>query len=232
MTFAQQHALEPVEGALAALGWVEGEKGAVVRCSLQQRQQSGERLLERLVERQHLPRDLGPGRARVVAVVHMAIPPPQVNDREVRGGFAIRHRGALEHAPALGVVRVRKFIDQARFLHPGLAHQCHHLTMPSSGLCQGLVQGVELALPSDKARQPLGGPGLEALAYCRGPNQLTHLHRLCQPFHREGAQGVDAHQAFHQPYSRGGQTDCPRHGQLLHARRQVHRLPNGRVVQV
>ena len=51
LAFAQQHALEPVEGALAALRRVQVQKGAVVRHGVQERQQGGEGVLERLVER-------------------------------------------------------------------------------------------------------------------------------------------------------------------------------------
>ena len=54
------------------------QKGAVVRHGIQQRQQGGEGLLERLVEGEHLPRDLGPDGARVIAVIHMAVTLEQV----------------------------------------------------------------------------------------------------------------------------------------------------------
>ena len=104
--------------------------------------------------------------------------------------------------------------------------------MPSPGLFQSLVQGVELALPPDKARQPLRSPRLEALAHRRGPYQLKHLHWLGQSFHGYGAQGVDLHQALHQPQGRSGQADRPRCGQLFHARRQVRGLADRRVVHV
>ena len=61
------------------------------------------------------------------------------------------------------------------------------------------MQRVEFALPPDKVRQPLCSPRLEALAYRRGSDQLKHLHRLSQAFHGDKAQGVDLHQALHQP---------------------------------
>ena len=62
LAFAQQHALEPVKRALAALRRVEVQEGAVVRHGVQERQQGGEGVLERLIEGQHLPGDL----ARIV----------------------------------------------------------------------------------------------------------------------------------------------------------------------
>ncbi len=40
------------------------------------------------------------------------------------------------------------------------------------------------------------------------------------------------HEALHQPEGRGRQQDTARCGQLFHARRQVHRLPDGGVVHM
>src|SRR6266508_1810690 len=47
-----------------------------------------------------------------------------------------------------------ELINQARLAHAGLAHQRHHLAVPGLRLRQRLVQGVELVLPPDEARQP------------------------------------------------------------------------------
>ena len=55
--------------------------------------------LERLVQRQHLPGDLGPHSAHVVGLLDMAVALEQVKDREVGRGFAVGHRGAFEHQP-------------------------------------------------------------------------------------------------------------------------------------
>ena len=65
-----------------------------------------------------------------------------------------------------------------------------------------------------------------------GTDQLEHLHRLRQPLHRNRPQRVDLHQALDQPQGRGRQQDTARHGHLLHARRQMGRLPDRRVVHV
>src|SRR5438309_2058122 len=67
------------------------KKGAVVRQGLQEGQHRWKGVLERLVEGEHLPSDLGPDRARVVVLLHVAIAPEHVNDREVRRGLPIRH---------------------------------------------------------------------------------------------------------------------------------------------
>ena len=70
LAFAQQHALERVEGALAALGRIQRQEGAVLRQDVQQRQQRGHGILEGLVERQDVPRHLGPHGAGLVTVLH------------------------------------------------------------------------------------------------------------------------------------------------------------------
>jgi hypothetical protein len=48
-------------------------KGAVVWQDIQQRQQGGEGVLQRFIQGEDLPRDLGPDNARVIAVVHMTV---------------------------------------------------------------------------------------------------------------------------------------------------------------
>src|SRR5262249_54788282 len=60
LTFAQQHALERIQGALAALGRIQRQEGAVLRQDVQQREQHRSGVLEGVVERQDMPRHLGP----------------------------------------------------------------------------------------------------------------------------------------------------------------------------
>ena len=101
LAFAQQHALEGLEGVLAALRRVEGAKRTVLRQHLQQRQQRREGVLQGRVERQHLAGHLGPHGAGVVLLLHVAVALEQVEDGEVRRRLAIGHRGAFEDQPAL-----------------------------------------------------------------------------------------------------------------------------------
>ena len=95
LAFAQQHPLERLQGALAPLGWIEPQEGAVLWQSLQQRQQGRNRVLERLVQRQHLPGDFGADDARLVVLLHVAIVPQEFEYREVGRGFTVGHRGTL-----------------------------------------------------------------------------------------------------------------------------------------
>ena len=91
LALTQEHALEGVEGALAALGWIKREERAVLRQGIQERQQRRHGVLEGWVERQHLAGHLGPDGTRVVALLHVAVALEQVDDREVRRRLAIRH---------------------------------------------------------------------------------------------------------------------------------------------
>ena len=105
-------------------------KRAVLRQGVQQRQQRRQGVLEGLVQRQHLPREPGPPGAGVVRVLDLGIALEQVDDGEVGRGFAVGHRGALQHAPALRVLGMDALIDQAGLAHPGFAHHRHHLAVP------------------------------------------------------------------------------------------------------
>ena len=224
--------MSAVQRALAALRRVEGAKRTVVRQHLQERQQRREGVLEGLVERQHLAGHLGPHRAGVVPLVEVAVALEQVDDGEVGRRLAVGHRGALQHQPALGVGGMDELIGQTRLAHAGLAHQRHHLAVPGCRLRQRLVQGLELVLPPDKARQPPGGCGLQAPPERTGPHQLKDLHGLDQPLHRHRPQRIHPHQPFHQPEGAGGQPDAPRRGHLFHTRRQDRGLPHGRIVHM
>ena len=152
LAFAQEHALEGLERALAALGWIEPQEGAVGRQGVQERQQRRDGLLERLVQRQRLPGDLGPDGARLVPVVHMAVALEQVDHGEIGRGFAVGHRGALQHAPALGAMGVDELVDQARLPHASLAHRGHHLAVPRPRPLQRLRQ----RLPTRSAARQSG----------------------------------------------------------------------------
>ena len=141
LAFPQQHPLERLQRALAPLRRIELLEGAVVRQGLQEGEQRGDGLLQGLVQRQHLPGDLGPDGARVVTLLDVGIALEQFDHREIGRGFAIGHRGTLQHQPALGAVGMDELIHQARLPHARLAHQRHDLAMPRPGPLQRLLQG-------------------------------------------------------------------------------------------
>ena len=171
-------------------------------------------------------------RAGVVAVLQVAVAPEEVEHREVGRGLAVGDRRTFEHQPPLGAVGVHKLVDQARLPDTGLSHHGHHLPMPRPGLLQGLLQRLQLMVPSDKPAQPTRRSRLQAAADGRDPDQLEHLHGLCQALDGDRSQGVHPHQPFHQPQRRGRQQDAAGGGELFHACRQVRRLADGRVIHV
>src|SRR5215813_12704079 len=117
-------------------------------------------------------------------LLDVAIALEEVNDREIRRRLAIRHGGTLQDRPPLHAVRVDELVDEPGLAYPGLPDQRHDLTMPCPGALQRLLQGQQLRLPSHEAREPPCGTGLQAPTESTGPDQLTHLHRLGQPFNR------------------------------------------------
>ena len=165
-------------------------------------------------------------------VLDVGIALEQVDDREVRRGPAVGHRGAFQHAPALGGVAVHELIHQARLAHPGLAEQGHELALPLGGLRQRLRQRRQLLIAPDKARQPTRHSGLQAAMDGCGPDQLEDVHGLGQTLDRDRPQGVDPYGPLDQPQGGGGQANRPRRRQLLHARRQIRGQAHPRVVHV
>ena len=134
-------------------------------------------ILERFIKRQRLPGHLSANGAGVVVLLDVGVALEQVNDREIRGGLAIGDRGALQHQPGTGAVRVDKLVHQARLAHTGLADQRHHLAVPRPRPLLGVAEGVEFRLPPHKG-ESAPRHGSLTTADCTGPDQLEHLHRL------------------------------------------------------
>ena len=86
LTFAQQHALERRRACAggAAADRASGT-GLSVGQRVQERQQRRDGVLERLVERQHLPGHLGPDGRVVIVLLDVGVALEQVDDREIRG---------------------------------------------------------------------------------------------------------------------------------------------------
>jgi hypothetical protein len=69
----------------------------------------------------------------------MRIALEQVNDRKVRRGFAIEHRGTFEHQPPLGAVGMDKLIGQTGLAHTRLANHRHHLAVACASSFESLL---------------------------------------------------------------------------------------------
>src|SRR4029453_16191557 len=131
---------------------------------------------------EHLPGDLGADGAGLVVVIEVSVAFEQVNDGEIGCRLAVGHRGAFEHQPAVGAVRMYELVDQARLPHARFPDHRYKLPMASSGPLQGVVERLDLCLPSDEAGEPTGGGRLQAPAQGRGSGQLEDFYRLSQTF--------------------------------------------------
>ena len=160
LAFAQQDALQRLQGAAPPLQGVQGQERTVGRQGFEQGEHGRHGVLEGVIQRQDLPGDLGPDRAEVIAVLDVTVGFEQVTDRQVGGGLAVGHGATLQPQPALRVVRVEELVDQARFAHPGLAQEGDDLPLAGPGPCQGLLQRLQLGLPPHKGRQPPRDRGL------------------------------------------------------------------------
>src|SRR5262249_55432533 len=152
LALTEEHPLEGIERALAALGWIKREERAVLRQGVQERQQRRDRVLEGRIERQDLAGHFGPDGACIVVLLHMAVALEHVDHGEVRRRLAIRHRSTFERQPPRRVVGMDKLIDQARLPHASLPEQRHHLTMPCSRTLQGLAESGHLRVAAHNAR--------------------------------------------------------------------------------
>src|SRR5262249_50789252 len=130
----------------------------------------------------------------------------QLKDREVGRRFAIGHRGTLQHPPALNLMGVHQFVDQARLAHTGIPHEPHDLPVPPGDLLQDL--GEEGAFPHashEPAQRPLAvhcqrrtlGP--EAEHDIRpGPVAMSIPHWLLTRLHLEPALDEASHWHRHE----------------------------------
>ena len=168
LALAQQQALEGLEGALAALRRIEFQERAVGRQHVQQRQQCRQRVLEGVVQRQHLPGQLGAQGAHVIAILNVGIVLEQLDHWEVGGGLAVGHRGTLQHQPPLRVMGMENLIDQARLANTGFANHGHHLAVCHRGQGHSLPDGLKLCLSAHEARQAARCRRLQAAVHSTG----------------------------------------------------------------
>jgi hypothetical protein len=169
------------------------QEGTVDGQRVQEREEGRGRVLQPLIERQHLPGHLGPNRAEVVVILHMRVALEQIDHREVWRGPAIGHRRALQDQPVPGAVRVDHLVHQARLAHARLPDARHHLAVPAPCPLECLMERFHLGLAPDKSGEAARHRGLQAPAGATRPNQLEDLDGLDDSLDRHGAQGLDLH---------------------------------------
>ena len=96
LAFAQEDALQRLQGAAPSLQGVQVQEQTVCRQGFEQGEHGRHSILEGFIQRQDLPADLGPDRPEVIAVFDVTVGFEQVADRQVRRGFAIGHGTTLQ----------------------------------------------------------------------------------------------------------------------------------------
>src|SRR5262249_1648077 len=101
LAFANQQALDRIEGLLSPLGWTESIPRGVVGGDRKEPQHRGEIGLQGTIEKQDFPSDLLTNPAGVVSRLDLKVDPEQLDDWPEARGFAVGRRGRFERDPSL-----------------------------------------------------------------------------------------------------------------------------------
>jgi hypothetical protein len=93
-------------------------------------------------------------------------------------------------------VRVREFIDQARFAYARLADDRGDLSATAAGALLHQTKSLQLSIAADEARQATPGARLKPCARWTSPRDLEDLDGLAQPLDVDGAQRLDLDEAL------------------------------------
>ena len=113
LALAQEDPLDGGEGPAAALGRRKPEEGALLGQGIEEPEDRRDCLLEALVERQEVARDLRSDGADVVGRLDPKVGTEQIDHWQVRRPLAVGDGAALEREPAARVVRVNELVEQA-----------------------------------------------------------------------------------------------------------------------
>ena len=230
--FPEQQRPDRVEGALPALGRVEGLPRSILDGHVEEREEHRDQRLQGAIEREELAGDLLADFPVAVAVTDAEVGLEQPDHREVGGRLAVGHGAALEHDPALGPLRVGELPEQARLAHSRLPDQRHELAPPLAGQLEGLGELLDLGVTAHEAAESTRRRRLKARPRGAGARDLVDLHRLAPPLDGDRPQRADLHVALREMPHVGGDEDGARGRELLHPRRQVNGLADGGVVHV
>ena len=111
--FAQQEALERVQGALAALGRLERLPLWVLDRHLEERQERRRGGREGVIEAVELSGHLVADGRPILVVVEVEVALEQVDDREIRGGLAVRGPLRVQDQPRLRQGATDELVAQA-----------------------------------------------------------------------------------------------------------------------
>ena len=112
---------------------------------------------------------------------------------------------------------MNELVHQARLAHARLADDRHHLTVTVAGKLLRAAELLQLDVAADEARQAASGGGLEASSRGAGARHLVDFHRIGEPLHRHGAEGLHLDVAFRQSEGVGRRKHGTGLRHLLHA---------------
>ena len=171
----------------------------------------------------------------VVAVVDAEVAAQELGQGQEGRGLAVGHRARLEHPPAGAVraehvVRMGELVEEPRLADPCLADHGDELAPPLPGLRGRVPDLVHLRVPANEAAEATGPCGLQARPDGAGARQLEHLHGRGEALDGNGPERAYLHELLGELQRLGGEPGRAGRGELLHARGEVCRLPDRRVV--
>lgn len=230
LALPDKETLARVDGLFPALRRIEALPRAILHEDVEHCEQGGEARQQGLVQRHDLPADLLADLPDIVPPLDLEVGAEQPAEGQIRGGLAMRHRSALQHEPPLGAGGADELPKQARLPYAWLADHRHDLAGPAMGALQRVVELRQLGLAPDETREAARGGGVQARPRVAGGRELKHLHWRGQALHRPHAERLHRHEALGEAERLRGDEDRARARHLLHARGQVRRLPDRRIV--
>src|SRR5215470_13731679 len=103
---------------------------------------------------------------------------------EVRCAPPVGRRAALEHEPAVDVVRPRELPVETGFSHARVAHDGDDLPVSRAGPLEGSAEHLDLGVPADEPREPPPRGGLQSRARRADAGDLVDLDRVAATSYR------------------------------------------------
>ncbi len=196
----------------------------------EQLEDEGERIVETQLESEEPIRDLAANvrfrlvRAEGEAAAH------ELTDGEQRNRRAVRRTVRLVHCDPLRAAALHELEADPALPDPGVADDPDDLPVPRHRPLQDRGEPRELLLPLHQTREAPPARGVEPRAQGTDPLELVDPHRHADAPHRRRPAIAQREEAFDEPRRVLRQVHRPRRRQLLHARREPHRVPHGGVV--
>ena len=121
-TLADQQARHGIERALPSLRRLEPPERVLLGQRVEEPEQRRQQLVQRLVQRQQMPGDLGANRPDIVTLIDAEVRLEQLDHEKVADGAAVRERSGLQNPKSEDAVRMGQLVEEAGLPHARLAH--------------------------------------------------------------------------------------------------------------